>query len=420
MDVRHHIEGYRIAAACRLGDLSDDVARAARDEDDPAAIAVAICSTNALGLVVDGFPPPTGTTDVAALIDGDESGALAAAALTEEAAQRLAQSRQQAADEQRGAPSPKSVGVSAGGGSIGGTPVWLNLDEKRARARQTSSVKETIAAIARALPQPSPAWWGWLGIPFLAGIVGVLQVRSVRRRRKSARDAWRTAQYVRQLAGAPDASGFADDPDLARELAGHGLHPEGLAAAGVRAREVGRLVGSARRWLAENGVQFREVARRWQTAKAKRERLNRFVICGIATDQESEQLRQPLTEAQESETAHDALRTAFFDAATAALSTESRATLLRIRENQVGRQLPVQYLVVERTDEEWQCLCDVLGRETATEQRDEELNLDDYSYLETVRSDLAVWDARLDLNQNLAAVTAAWDAAIASQPAVAV
>jgi hypothetical protein len=290
LDTRHRIEGYRVAATCRLGDLAEDVARAARDEVDPDVITVAACSANALGVAVDGFPQLSGAFELVALLDGNESAATDAAAISEEQARRVAQSRQQAADEQRNAAFQKPVLAATAGGSIGGGPVWLNLDQKRKLARQSSPVQDAIAAAGRALSHPSSGSWAWLGIPFLAGTVGLVQVRSARRRRKSTRDAWRYAGYARRLAGETDEYRLAADTALALELTSNGLHPEGLAAAGVRAREVVRVVASARGWLAENAARYGEVTQRCQIAMAKRDRLNRFVVGGIATEEERVQL----------------------------------------------------------------------------------------------------------------------------------
>jgi hypothetical protein len=103
-----------------------------------------------------------------------------------------------------------------------------------------------------------------------------------------------------------------------------------------------------------------------------------------------------------------------FDAATAALSSDSKATLLRIRENRLRHALPVHYLVIERTDEEWSRLADVLEYEAAATRRKEGLAADVLAFLEDVRSDLAVRHARRNVSELLDGVFEAWENAFAT------
>jgi hypothetical protein len=107
------------------------------------------------------------------------------------------------------------------------------------------------------------------------------------------------------------------------------------------------------------------------------------------------------------------VRDALFEAATAALASDSRASLARMRANPAGRLLPIEYSVVDRTDEEWSRLGTALLEEHDAAKRRDAPDARVVSYLEGVRADRAVAYARRNLSQSLDVVKRAWKRAVA-------
>src|SRR5258706_10946787 len=121
MEARHRGEGSRAAANCRLGDLAADVHRAARDEDDPRVIAVAICSARVLGVEIEGLELAAAPLDPATLFEADDDGVTAdGAASFKEESQRLAERREQIRNELRREALARGARGGGGGGGGGG------------------------------------------------------------------------------------------------------------------------------------------------------------------------------------------------------------------------------------------------------------------------------------------------------------
>lgn len=252
----------------------------------------------------------------------------------------------------------------------------------------------------------------WLGVLLVTAAILLLLRRSMAKRREEAENPVDVERTVPHPIGDWDAAEDPADRRLAVELAGSGLHPEGLAAAGVRARQVARVIHGARLWLERNSTRLFDIDSRHADATARRDQMKRML------DGRTEGLVET-TAVSEAVAAVDAIsaeraeaRHALFDAATAALTSDTKATLARIMVNQERRRLPVHFLVVDRTDEEWDRLGEALLAEHRVKGTKRELAPPIQKYLGEVFSDLAVWNARRNLNQSLDEVMFAWEQAV--------
>jgi len=372
LDARHRTEGYRVAAACRLGDLADDVRRAALDEDEPGVVAVALRACMKLGVASDGMKcPPTAPALVALLEKANDDASDDPDATLEEMVARITQPK--APTDPDAATRDGAQKTGHAGGTLG-SAVWLDLEAKRAHWKTAAAGPDSGAPDHDASLASSSIPWIGIGLAFVAVTIAVAIARTlVRHRAELGLD---TLPFLRRGAVADAAEPIAGDA-LAAELRYAGLDPESLAAAGVRMREIGRLVDAARQWTDGDRASSRKLSANQAAAR-------------------------------------ETMRERLFDAATAALSTDSKAALHCIRENRIRHPLPVHYLVLERSDDDWSRLGDLLEYEAAATKRKEELAADVLAFLEDVRSDLAVKHARRNVNELLDGVSEAWENAVAT------
>jgi hypothetical protein len=381
MDARHRIEGYRALHSCRLGDLADDLRRAIVDEDDPAASALALRAARRLGVEVAAMNGSPETPALVALLDRatDDSIDEADGSLKEMVARVMRPPEPAAGDDgaKRGA---TAASFKGGGGGLGGSAVWLDLDAKRARWKNASeSAAEAASDDSR--PQPdSPTFWIWLGVALVGTGGAALLIREPLRRLRASREV--------ELLGPTEAQSVAlwqggkeltINEMVEREFENVGIGPESLAAAGVRAREVDRIIEVARRWLQER----------------------RDALAANGADAQD---------------AFEATHGTFFDAVTSSLSTESKAAMLRIRTNRAERKLPLHFQVVERSSADWDRISEALHREEFAQTHGTELTPADHSCLDAIRLDAAVRKARLNMNQLGDGVVKAWTEALKNVP----
>lgn len=425
VDARRRAEGYRIAARCRLGDLADDVRRAAHDEFDPDLIFLALCSAKVLGVAVDGASLPATVSDVQALLAADQSESESELAASTDV-QHIAQERLRIEEERLAAVATRGAGGAVQhAGSLGGS-VFLDLDARRARRRGDAAKRAAAAAaagprVAEAPASTSPSSWSftWIGFPVVVVAIGLGFF--VAMRRKSGEESEQT-RPEKARSPVADVAWMGDEPGeiaLARELRNVRLLPECLAAAGVRPREVGSVVGRAGRWLSANLERLRSLRSRGRVASARRDELRELVASGKASPEEQERWQEADAECTRLEPELAATLDSLFDAATAALSTESKATLVRIRVNGAGGRLPANFLVVERSEEDRARLAEALRNEDEAKRKKREVEPADLGCLKRARSDLAVWHAQLNVNELLGGVTEEWQRALVAAAAAA-
>ncbi len=215
----------------------------------------------------------------------------------------------------------------------------------------------------------------------------------------------------------PSASFLVEwDATLANTLSRGGLSAEALTAAGVEGSEVSGIVSAARTFLAGETTTLEALDQAVLVSRQDRDRLTRSVRTGI----DSEVIVPALEAARLAYAADVAARDAFlegvFDAATGNCTAEDRARLELILAHR-GHGVPVEYLVVTRTDAEWVALREALAAERiAVEYEEEALDSASQSLLATCRAASSVATARACLDNHLASMASSWDLACSSSP----
>jgi hypothetical protein len=191
------------------------------------------------------------------------------------------------------------------------------------------------------------------------------------------------------------------------------LTPESLASAGLSGPDVTGLVGRARSDLSPVIEDYREAHTDFGSARAEVDRLERLVRSGLASQEQVTALTTARSAFTAANTAHDNHQGAAFTAATEeSLTGPQVAALVQIRAN-TAWDLPSEYKVRSATEPEWVALRDALAAERIAQREGSEVPAGAQSVLTAWRADPAVSAARASLASNLAAVSAAYSAAVA-------
>ena len=187
-----------------------------------------------------------------------------------------------------------------------------------------------------------------------------------------------------------------------------GLGPEALAAAGASAGQTTALVEAARGYLIDHqgDLDLADAA-----AKRERDRLERLVRSGTGTGDDVTALAQARVLLANARAQRAAKLGALLDAATAGLSGQRRAALDSFSANAPWKQ-PIEFLAVDRDQQEWVALREALANERIAAKRQEAPDAGAQALLQQLRADPAVSAARANLDANLLAVTAAWELAV--------
>jgi hypothetical protein len=158
---------------------------------------------------------------------------------------------------------------------------------------------------------------------------------------------------------------------------------------------------------------------KWLVARARRDFLENLVTTGAASHDDHSSWEKSVAECATVEAELAAKRETLFEAGTESLSTDSTATLARIRAQRSRDTLPVHLLVVERSDADWNRLEEAYRRAAEAKRAGEELDPDLESFIEEVNFDYPVLQARRNRRELLDGVTAAWELAVRSSLAMA-
>jgi hypothetical protein len=205
------------------------------------------------------------------------------------------------------------------------------------------------------------------------------------------------------------------DPELATALYRVGLQPENLTAGGVTVELVDDVVIGVKTWVAQSLADLTQADEAYFLTISNRNRLIRLVRSGLATPEEIVACQQAIADFDAADAARKALLDQVFSAGSAALTQEVIAALARVRVNQAVWNVPLEYLVVDRRQEEWVRVRSALANERISAKYGEAPDADDQTYLATARSDATVAAAKANLDTNLGAVRAAWEQAAARE-----
>ncbi len=192
-----------------------------------------------------------------------------------------------------------------------------------------------------------------------------------------------------------------------------GLDAEALAAAGLSAPPVGNVVDDVADWLAADQADLELADSAYASARIQCDQLKRAIQSGQATEEQTNAYPTATSQFAQAHAECAALLDAAFDAGTADLSQSQRATLAVIRGNRRWK-VPLEFLLVDRTEAEWVQLRDCLANERiAADLENEDPDPQAQALLAQLRSDPLVSAAAASLDANAAVIADAWEQAIA-------
>lgn len=204
------------------------------------------------------------------------------------------------------------------------------------------------------------------------------------------------------------------DPELATALYRVGLQPERLAAAGVGAAVTDDLVVNVKVWLAEHPADLSQADEALFQATKTRDELFRKVRSGLASQEEIEACSNAAAAYNSAAAARTAKLQTIFNEGTRVLTSEQAILLNRLQTNTQAWNIPLEYLVLEKTQEEWVRLRAALANEKISAKYGEDPDGDDQAHLATVRALNEVVTAKVNLDTKLGAITDAWEEAAAA------
>src|SRR5688572_1643772 len=188
-----------------------------------------------------------------------------------------------------------------------------------------------------------------------------------------------------------------------------GAPAEALASAGILATQVPGMVAAVQTLYSE--AQLASLDQAFFEAKSARDRLVRKVRSGRASPAEIASVAQAEATFANADTARRNHLDSLLNAALATVSAEQAAIVRRIKANR-SWEIPVEFLVKDRTEPNWVELRSALATERIAAQDEEETYpLSTQTYLAQVRAETEIALARVNKDANLVAVQTAWNAA---------
>jgi hypothetical protein len=221
---------------------------------------------------------------------------------------------------------------------------------------------------------------------------------------------WKYAAPTAASAALATSPILTDDLDTA--LIRAGLDPQALAAVGVSSNAISGLISSFRTAMEAEPTRLSTADTQYDTARVESDRLRRLIESGRGSTQDVSSYQTQVQALSTATAGRASALAAFSAAAMQNLSANQIAMLGRIKANRV-RELPVEFLVIDRSDAEWVSLRDALANERIAAKHGEEPDAAQQAALATWRSNASVSSAKVSLDTNGAAVKAAWTAAVA-------
>ncbi|MEW6743198.1 MAG: hypothetical protein AB1486_10615 [Planctomycetota bacterium] len=209
------------------------------------------------------------------------------------------------------------------------------------------------------------------------------------------------------------AAAAGSSTDLGTALSRVALCPEELTAAGVSAGAVADVVAGVADYLSAYPTALAQADQDCFSAKNDADRLSRLVQSGLASPSEVTAWQQALADLASAESAGQAVLDGLFACGTAGLTSTQQEILGRLHDNGAAWELPLEFLVIDRSQAEWLRLRAALSNQHIAPKQGEDPDAADQSYLSDCRSDDAVAAAITRLDRNLAGVRAVWEDAVA-------
>jgi len=196
-------------------------------------------------------------------------------------------------------------------------------------------------------------------------------------------------------------------PDYKVLLLRAGLSPEALAAAGVQPAQVAGTVQSAVGAVSQAPDALGIADAAYAEARANTDRLKRKIQSGKAEEGDVQAYQTAKAALATATGQRETILNQVFDSATASLGDSRHQALLAIRANKVWN-LPTEFLVVSRSEQEWVQLRDALANERIAPKVGEEPDPTAQAQLAAWRAHASVAAAKTGLDSNLATIRAGW------------
>jgi hypothetical protein len=200
--------------------------------------------------------------------------------------------------------------------------------------------------------------------------------------------------------------------DFKTTLIRSGLDSAALAAAGVSANSVSSVLQAVATSINNDPARLSNADTSYATARRDVDRLRALIESGKASQEDLSAYQTASSSFATATAARQAALDAYFTAGAGVLSEGQRATLTAIRANR-AYELPIEFLVVNRSQQEWVDLRDALANERIEPEVGEEPDAGDQAALATWRAVNAVASAKSSTLANLASVTTSWNTASA-------
>jgi len=196
-------------------------------------------------------------------------------------------------------------------------------------------------------------------------------------------------------------------PDYKVLLLRAGLSPEALAAAGVQPGQIAATVQSAVGAVSQAPDALGIADAAYAEARANTDRLKRKIQSGKAEEGDVQAYQAAKAALAAASGQRETILNQVFDSATASLGDSRRQALLAIRANK-SWNLPTEFLVVSRTEQEWVQLRDALANERIAPKVGEEPDPASQAQLAVWRANASVAAAKTGLDSNLATIRTGW------------
>jgi hypothetical protein len=219
---------------------------------------------------------------------------------------------------------------------------------------------------------------------------------------------------VRGAVMTPTANHTAVPPDFSTILMRSRLDPEALAAAGLTASEVSEALQLAADVLNANPGAIANADSAFMSARTEVDRLQAIVQSGLATTEELAAYQTASSSLATAIAQRQGALDQVFNGSTSNLPTSKRSVLAQMRANSsldYARELPLEFLVVDRTQAEWVSVRNALANERLAAKYPDLLSEAAQTSLFTWRANSTVAMAKNYLDSNLTAITTAWNTA---------
>ncbi len=199
--------------------------------------------------------------------------------------------------------------------------------------------------------------------------------------------------------------------DLTDALLRAGFDAKSLAAVGLSANGAAAFVAAFRSAYANQSAVFDAADTAYSAARVSSDALRRKIESGKGSAEDVTEYQAQMAAMATAKTTRDAALTAARAPAEALLSQSQRAQLASIRANKTW-ELPMEFLLVDRSEVQWVALRDALSNEKIAPRYGGQTDPAHAAVLSAARSNADVAQAKSRLDSNLVAMQAAINAAI--------